>query len=147
MFHDLLKTQLVLKGIITLEDWEEMKEHIQYDYIADNYFSELKDIEIRNERMNEVAQMDPYVGKYFSAEYIRRQILKQTDIEIKEIDKQIEKEINDGTIMDPQAMQAIEMGIGDEDLAAAGGLPPEGGGGTPDPKAEVNAADQRRGEI
>jgi len=147
LFHDLLKTQLVLKGIITLEDWEEMKEHIQYDYIADNYFSELKDIEIRNERMNEVAQMDPYVGKYFSAEYIRRQILKQTDIEIKEIDKQIEKEINDGTIMDPQAMQAIEMGIGDEDPAAAGGLPPEGGGGTPDPKAEVNAADQRRGEI
>ena len=147
LFHDLLKTQLVLKGIITLEDWEDMKEHIQYDYVADNYFSELKDIEIRNERMNEVAQMDPYVGKYFSAEYIRRQILKQTDIEIKEIDKQIEKEINDGTIMDPQAMQAIEMGIGDEDPAAAGGLPPEGGGGTPDPKAEVNAADQRRGEI
>ena len=147
LFMDLLKTQLVLKGIITLEDWEEMKEHIQFDYIADNYFSELKDIEIRNERMNEVAQMDPYVGKYFSAEYIRKQILKQTDIEVKEIDKQIEKEINDGTIMDPQAMQAIEMGIGEEDPAAAGELPPAEGGGTPDPKAQINAADQRRGEI
>jgi len=147
LFMDLLKTQLVLKGIITLEDWEDMKEHIQFDYIADNYFSELKDIEIRNERMNEVAQMDPYVGKYFSAEYIRKQILKQTDVEVKEIDKQIEKEINDGTIMDPQAMQAIEMGIGEEDPAAAGQLPPAEGGGTPDPKGQIDAADQRRGEI
>ena len=147
LFMDLLKTQLVLKGIITLEDWEEMKEHIQFDYIADNYFSELKDIEIRNERMNEVAQMDPYVGKYFSAEYIRRQVLKQTDVEIKEIDKQIEKEIEDGTIMDPQAVQAMEMGIGEEDPAATGELPPAEGGGTPDPKAVINAADQRRGEI
>ena len=54
-----------------------MKEHVQFDYIADNYFTELKEIEIRNERLNEVAQMDPYVGKYFSAEYIRRQVLKQ----------------------------------------------------------------------
>ena len=67
-----------------------IESHIQFDYVADNYFSELKDIEIRNERMNQVNVMDPYVGKYFSLDYVRRQVLKQTDVEIKEIDKQID---------------------------------------------------------
>ena len=65
LFMDLLKTQLILKGIVSIEEWEEMKTHIQFDYIADNYFTELKEIEIRNERMNQVNTMDPYVGKYF----------------------------------------------------------------------------------
>ena len=71
-----------------------MKEHVQFDFIADNYFTELKEIEIRNERMNQVNTMDPYVGKYFSIDYMRRQVLKQTETEIKEIDKQIESERN-----------------------------------------------------
>jgi len=75
---------------MTLEEWEDMKNHIQFDFIADNYFTELKEIEIRNERMNQVNTMDPYVGKYFYVEYMRRQVLKQTEEEIKEIDKQIE---------------------------------------------------------
>jgi hypothetical protein len=103
LFHDLLKTQLVLKGIISIEEWEDMKEHIQYDYIADNYFTELKEIEIRNERMNQVNVMDPYVGKYFSVEYLRTQVLKQTVQEQKEIDKQIKSELESGVIPDPAA--------------------------------------------
>jgi hypothetical protein len=103
LFHDLLKTQLVLKGIISIEEWEDMKEHIQYDYIADNYFTELKEIEIRNERMNQVNVMDPYVGKYFSVEYLRTQVLKQTVQEQKEIDKQIRSELESGVIPDPAA--------------------------------------------
>ena len=103
LFMDLLKTQLILKGIISLEEWEEMKNHIQFDYIADNYFTELKEIEIRNERMNQVNTMDPYVGKYFSVEYMRRQVLKQTETEIKEIDKQIKSEMESGIIIDPAA--------------------------------------------
>ena len=69
LFTDLLKTQLILKGICSIEEWEDMKNHIQFDFIADNYFTELKEIEIRNERMNQVNVMDPYVGKYFSVEY------------------------------------------------------------------------------
>ena len=93
----------MLKGVITLEEWEEMKEHVQFDYIADNYFSEMKEIEIRNERMNQVAAMDPFVGKYFSVEYMRRQVLKQTDKEIQEIDKQIDSEMEAGIIADPMA--------------------------------------------
>ena len=150
LFTDLLKTQLVLKGIVTLEDWEDMKEHVQFDYIADNYFTELKEIEIRNERLNEVAQMDPYVGKYFSAEYIRRQVLKQTDTEIIEIDKQIKKEIEEGTIMDPMAMQAIEMGIGEDPMTDGTALPPENGangGSTADPKSSISSGDSKRAEF
>jgi len=110
LFTDLLKTQLILKGVISIEEWENMKEHIQYDYVADNYFTELKEIEINNERMNMVNSMDPFVGKYFSIEYIRRQILKQTDREILEIDKQIEEEMKEGLIQDPNAMDPTMMG-------------------------------------
>ena len=143
LFTDLLKTQLILKGIISIEDWEEYKEHIQFDYIADNYFTELKEIEIRNERMNEVNQMDPYVGKYFSIEHIRRQILKQTDVEMQEIDKQIEAETEAGLIMSPEDQMAAEMGMmpGEE-----GGVPPDDG--VPqDPKSAIDPADQKRGEF
>ena len=151
LFTDLLKTQLILKGILTLEDWEEMKEHVQFDYIADNYFTELKEIEIRNERMNEVANMDPYVGKYFSADYIRRQVLKHTDVEIKEIDKQIKQEIADGIIMDPMAMQALEMGIGEDPMtdstALAGENGAANGGSTADPKSSISSGDQKRAEF
>ena len=143
LFTDLLKTQLILKGIISIEEWEVMKEHIQFDYIADNYFTELKEIEIRNERMNEVNQMDPYVGKYFSIEHIRRQILKQTDVEIKEIDKQIESETEAGLILSPEDQMAAEMGMmpGEE-----GGAPAEGGA-PQDPKSVIDPADQKRGEF
>ena len=140
LFHDLLKTQLILKGVISLEEWEDMKEHIQYDYIADNYFTELKEIEIRNERMNQVNVMDPYVGKYFSVEYIRTQVLKQTAQEIKEIDKQIESELESGVIPDPAAEMDPSM-----DPNAA---PPEGVNGAPNGDApQVEPSDARRGEI
>ena len=124
LFIDLLKTQLVLKGVITLEEWEEMKEHVQFDYIADNYFSEMKEIEIRNERMNQVASMDPFVGKYFSVEYMRRQVLKQTDKEIQEIDKQIESEMEAGIIADPMAEMDPAMAAGDPAAAPGQVAPP-----------------------
>ena len=108
LFSDLLKTQLVLKGVVSLEEWDDMKEHIQYDFIADNYFSELKEKELLNERIALLAQMDPFAGKYFSLEYLRRQILRQTDSEFTEIDKQMKKEIKDGKCIDPLSMPAME---------------------------------------
>ena len=137
LFMDLLKTQLVLKGTMTLEDWDDMKEHIQFDFIADNYFTELKEIEIRNERMNQVNSMDPYVGKYFSIEYMRTQVLKQTAQEIKEIDKQMDSEREAGLILDPeQAMDpAMDPGAAPNGEATAGESP------------QVDAGDARRGEI
>ena len=101
MFSDMLKTQLILKNIITPEDWALMDEHIQYDFLYDNHFSELKDAELLNERLNMVQVAEPYVGKYFSQDYIRRKILRQTDIEIIEQDKLIKQEIEDGIIPDP----------------------------------------------
>ena len=103
MFHDMLKTQLILKNVITPEDWNIMEEHIQYDFLYDNHFSELKDAELLNERLAMVATAEPYVGKYFSQDYLRRKILRQTDEEIIDQDKLIKKEIKDGIIPDPNA--------------------------------------------
>ena len=119
MFNDMLKTQLILKNIITPEDWEIMSEHIQYDFLYDNHFSELKESELLNERLTMVQAAEPYVGKYFSQDYVRRKILRQTDVEIIEQDKLIEKEIKAGIIPDPATIDP------------ATGMPfaPEGAGG------------------
>jgi hypothetical protein len=103
LFNDLLKTQLILKNIITLEDWEIISEHIQYDFLYDNHFSELKDAELMTERLNLAATAEPYIGKYFSQNYVRNKILRQTDQEIIDQDIIIEKEIEDGVITDPNA--------------------------------------------
>ena len=109
MFHDMLKTQLILKGVISPEDWDDMKEHIQYDYLFDNHFNELKEIEMMNQRMMTVSQMDPFVGKYFSVEYIRRNILNQKDTEYKDIDKQMKAEIASGLSLDPAETNAMDQ--------------------------------------
>ena len=105
LFSDMLRTQLILKNIITPEDWEIMNEHIQYDFLYDNHFSELKDAELLNERLNLAATAEPYVGKYFSQDYLRRKVLHQTDQEIIEQDALIKKEIENGVIPDPSQMQ------------------------------------------
>ena len=101
LFHDILKTQLILKGVISPEDWDEMKEHIQYDFLFDNHFNELKEKELMTQRIQLATQMDVFVGKYYSIEYIRKHILEQSEKEYKEIDKQMQKEINQGLAMDP----------------------------------------------
>jgi len=101
LFHDILKTQLILKGVITPEDWDDMQEHIQFDYLFDNHFNELKELEMVTQRMAMVTQMDPFVGKYFSIEHIRRDILQQQEKEYKELDKQMKAEIAAGLSMDP----------------------------------------------
>ena len=110
MFHDMLRTQLILKNIITPEDWDIMEEHIQYDFLYDNHFAELKDAELLNERLNMVQVAEPYVGRYFSQDYLRRKILRQTDEEIVEQDKIMKKEIEDGIIPDPN--QPIDPNTG-----------------------------------
>ena len=104
VFNDMLKTQLILKNIITPEDWNELEDHIQYDYLYDNHFADLKKNELLNEQLGVVASMEPYMGKYFSNHFVRTKILKQSEDDIKEIDKEIEKEIKDGSLMDPNAM-------------------------------------------
>ncbi len=118
MFHDMLKTQLILKNIVTPEDWDVMSDHIQYDFLYDNHFSELKETELFNERINVAATAEPYIGRYYSQDYIRRRILRQTDQEIIEQDKLMKKEIEDGVVPDPMAPVDPETGM---PLDGAGG--------------------------
>jgi len=108
LFQDILKTQLILKGVIAPDDWEDMKEHIQYDFLFDNHFNELKEIEMMNQRMLTVTQMDPFVGKYFSIEYVRKNVLQQRDKEYKEIEVQMNKEIELGLVMSPQDVNTFD---------------------------------------
>jgi len=103
LFSDILRTQLLLKNVCTPEDWEIMNDHIQYDFLYDNHFAELKDSELLQERLNLASAAEPYVGKYYSADYIRRKVLRQTDQEIIDQDKQIKQEIAKGVIPDPNA--------------------------------------------
>jgi hypothetical protein len=109
VFNDTLKTQLILKGIITPEDWDDMKEHIQYDYLYDNHFTELKNLEMMTEKLNVIQQMDPYIGKYFSVEYIRTQILGQTETEMEEIDAEMADDIKSGRAIDPLQLVAADQ--------------------------------------
>jgi hypothetical protein len=109
MFQDILKTQLILKGVIAPEDWEDMKEHMQYDFLFDNHFNELKNIEMMNQRMMTVTQMDPFVGKYFSVEYVRKEILGQTHKDMREIDKQIKGDISSGLALDPAETNTLDQ--------------------------------------
>jgi len=96
IFLQLLKTQLLLKGIITRQDWEDWKEDIAFDYIEDNYFSELKYNEILRERFEMLASIDEYIGKYVSNEWVRKNILRQSDDEIEEMKKQMDEEEKNG---------------------------------------------------
>ena len=120
LFSDILKTQLLLKNIITPEDWDVMSQHIQYDFLYDNHFAELKDSELMAERLTMVASAEPYVGRYFSQDYLRRKILRQTDEEIIEQDEIMKKEIADGTIPDPALMMDPTMGVEGETSMGGG---------------------------
>ena len=92
LFNDILKTQLVLKGIINEEDWAYIKENIQYNYVHDGHFTELKNSEIMKERLEVLATVENYVGTYFSKEWVKKNILKMSDSEIESMDSQMELE-------------------------------------------------------
>ena len=116
MFNDMLRTQLILKNIVSPDDWDTMSDHIQYDFLYDNQFAELKESEMMNERLGLAATVEPYLGKYYSTEYLRKKVLRQSDTEIQEIDEQIAQEIKDGILPDPNSVDPIT------------GEPLEGGG-------------------
>jgi hypothetical protein len=115
LFQDLLKTQLILKGIMTPEDWDVVKEKIIYNFNDDNHFFELKDAELLKERVEQLTAVSEYVGTYFSVEWIRKNVLKQSPEEIEEIDNQIASERESGQV-DPDAGYGVggpEGGFGD----------------------------------
>ena len=103
LFNDLLKTQLILKKVISEEDWHTISHNLQYDFLQDGHFAELKQSEMMRERIQLVNEMRDMVGKYFSVEYMRKNVLKQSESEIAEMDKQIKQEIDDGIISSPFA--------------------------------------------
>ncbi len=106
LFGDLLRVQLILKGIITEEDWKELKNELNFVFNTDNYFWDLKEAEIRSERLKALSFVEPYIGKYFSTEYVRKVVLKQTEEEIKSIDKEMEV---DKARMQQEQMQQMMM--------------------------------------
>jgi hypothetical protein len=92
LFDDALRIQLSLKGICTVEEWEEFKESISYDFKKDNNFTEMRDAEIMRERISTATQIDPYVGRYYSSAWVKKNILHMTEEEIEEMQKEIEEE-------------------------------------------------------
>lgn len=109
MFMDILRVQLISKGVFQSKDWEQLKEKIQLEYAKDNFFSELKENEVLNARLQSVAQLDPFVGKYISKAFIQRNVMRFTDEEMKQLDTEIAEErkqdIKNGLIPDPADMQ------------------------------------------
>ena len=102
LFDDILRVQLVLKRICTEEEWNEFKENIYYDFMKDNNFTELKEAEILLNRMGVLQMVDPYVGRYYSKEWVRRNVLMMDDEDIEEIDEQIANEQAANTPVDEQ---------------------------------------------
>jgi hypothetical protein len=92
LFNDLLRTQLILKGIITQADWDTLQEKLQYQYAQDQYFQELKDAETMRNRIDLLNQVQPYVGFYFSKQYVQRKILRMSDEDIEDMNEEISVE-------------------------------------------------------
>lgn len=92
LFLEALRVQLIAKGVIRSDEWDEMSKTIRFDYQRDNYYAEVKESEIMQGRMNMLQLIDPYVGKYYSVDWVRKNILRQDEEEIKEIDEAIENE-------------------------------------------------------
>ena len=103
LFSDMLKTQLILKGIVSEDDWSTIADYIKYDFIQDGYFSEMKEQEIRQSRLDQAERIfnQQLIGKIFSMDYVLKNVLRMTDLEVEKQREQIKKEIEDGIIKDP----------------------------------------------
>ena len=152
LFNDLLKTQLILKNIIAPEDWEQISDHIQYDFLYDNQFAELKEAELLQNRLGILSTIEPYIGKYYSTEYVRKKVLRQTDQEIIEIDLQIDDEIEKGIIPDPAGVdpitgEPIPQEGGDQMNGDMGEVPVEAGAPEADPGEQAVLQEPKGGKI
>jgi hypothetical protein len=107
LFDDALKLQLVLKGVCTREEWDQFKEDIYYDFKKDNNFTELREAELMRERVQTLTMLDPYVGKYYSQTWIRKNVLRMTDEDIQNMDKEMER---DGSAEQYEQMQQAQNG-------------------------------------
>jgi hypothetical protein len=131
LFTKILEKQLILKGIITPEDWIQFKDVIKYKFAQDNYYAELKETEVLRDRIAMLRDIDDFAGKYYSHEWIRRHVLRQTDEEIEEINNQITKELSDPQYNPPMDPNAAG-GDGGPSVPQGGGFPaPPSAGPTP----------------
>jgi hypothetical protein len=106
IFDDALRVQLALKGICTTEEWDEFKEAIYYDYKKDNNFVEMREAELIRERVLTATQLDPFIGKYYSSKWVKKNVLRMTDEEIEEMEKEIEEEGSQPVLADGEETSA-----------------------------------------
>lgn len=104
LFIKCLERQLILKGLTTSEDWKEISQNIRFDFTRDNFYDELKDADIMQSRLQLLAQVDPFVGKYYSSEWVRKNVLRLSDEDIKDMDKQLSDDDTDVRINPPQEL-------------------------------------------
>ena len=137
LFTDMLKTQLLLKGVIASEDWDNMKEHIQYDFLKDGHFAELKEAELLRDRIDALDSIQSYIGTFFSKEYVLKKVLRMTDSEVEEMRDQIAKELN----TDPMD-GGLEMPDGGDGITR---YPQDGAGGVIPPEAMPDYEEPEKG--
>ena len=128
IFEAALEKQLILKGIITADDWPTLRREMRYDFVTDSHFAELKELEIFREKISAVNDVDPYLGKYFSNHWVKKNILKQTEGEIEEMQAEME--------MDAEAEQERNDAMPPPEQPETGDQPPEQGNGYPDAPPE-----------
>jgi hypothetical protein len=143
IFDQALRVQCVLKGICTAEEFDEFKEDIYYDFIKDNNFAELKEAELIRERLSLLGSVDPYVGRYYSMEWIQKNVLKLTNKEITDMQKQIELEMKQGKVMNPQ--QIAMQGQAELSADQAGGAPGQSPAASPPASSQDTASEQSSG--
>jgi hypothetical protein len=145
LFTDILKTQLLLKGVIAPEDWNTMQEHLQYDFLQDGHFAELKDAELLNDRIQTLDSIQSYIGTFFSKEYVLKKVLRMNDAEISEMNDQIKKELTidpmDGGISVPDAGDGITRYPQDGSGAV---IPPEQMPDYEDPEQDDKPSDDQK---
>ena len=150
LFVDLLRTQMILKNISTPEDFDKMAEHIQFDYKYDNHFAELKDHELMTERLNIMVAIEPYIGTYYSRDYVKRKVLRQTDEEIEEMAQEMEEENEAGIGVPLETQNQMMQGSIDAEVERQGQLGKNGkeptldnkknGGRTEAPEIDIKKA-------
>lgn len=143
IFDQALRVQCVLKGICTAEEFDEFKEDIYYDFIKDNNFAELKEAELIRERLSLLGSVDPYVGRYYSMEWIQKNVLKLTNKEITDMQKQIELEMKQGKVMNPQ--QIAMQGQAELSADQAGGAPGQASTASSPASSQDAASEQSSG--
>jgi hypothetical protein len=137
LFTKILEKQLILKGICTPEDWKEWEDKIKYKYAIDNYFDELKNMEILRDRVGLVREMEEYIGRFYSNDYVRRYVLQQNQEEMKKLDAEIKKEKKDPRYKDIEDDGDGGMGFGSTEPPAPEPAPPPTPRPVPEPDSSI----------